>query len=251
MCNSLKCCFREDLIFCKHTCMSDGKTLWQFNRAFLDKQWSSLGSHEKISLQFVKSICLYVGLNVVMRGSLDGAWILYSEALLGLQCSAVMILAAFWHWSCFLIWVRSQVNQRSVWFGILFKYLHLEKCVFILVTYIFLMEGNIFYEYNQNEWPRCLTVASSHSAMTLDSSITWYHPLFLQLLQHCSLMVFWCDLPDISGSGFLSGSSSSSKPLNINDYLGFYPQVSSHFINLSWIISFTSEVFTTTYLLTL
>ena len=55
--------------------------------------------------------------------------------------SAVMILAAFWHWNCFLMWVRSQVNKMNVWFGILFKYLHLEKCV--------LYTGNLYFAYER------------------------------------------------------------------------------------------------------
>lgn len=81
LCNYLKCCLREDLVFCKQTHVSDSKTLWQFNRTFLDKQ-SSLGSYEKISLQFVRSIYLYIGLNGAMQGSLDGIWILYSQLCL-------------------------------------------------------------------------------------------------------------------------------------------------------------------------
>ena len=68
--------------------------------------------------------------------------------------SAVMILAAFWHWNCFLMWVRSQVNEMNVWFGILFKYLHLEKCVLYTGNLYFAHERRYIYIYTHTHWRR-------------------------------------------------------------------------------------------------
>lgn len=59
--------------------VSFSKILWQFNRTFPDKQESSWGSYEKIILQFIKSISLYIGLHVVMKRNLDGTGMLYSK----------------------------------------------------------------------------------------------------------------------------------------------------------------------------
>lgn len=81
-------------------CVSDGKNLRRFNRTFAAKQESSLGSDDKISLHFVKSMSLYIGLPAGKRWNLD--FLFQGSALPTVfSChdltlfSAVMILAAF------------------------------------------------------------------------------------------------------------------------------------------------------------